>query len=192
MSKVTMGAQTLLYPTPATLVGANVDGEANFTTVAWCGIVNSEPPMIAVALQHPRYTGKGIRQNLTFSVNIPSSDLVKETDYCGIISGSRVNKASVCRFTVFYGRLNTAPLIEQCPINLECEVAHILNLGSHALIIGSIEQTYVTESCLTGGKPDIDKIKPFAYINATHRQYQVLGEVIGEAFSIGKELKTGE
>ncbi len=190
MSKVTMGARTLLYPTPATLVGANVDGEANFTTVAWCGIASSEPPMIAVALQHPRYTGKGIRQNLTFSVNIPSSDLVKETDYCGIISGSEVNKAGVCQFTVFYGRLKTAPLIEQCPINLECKVAHILNLGSHALVIGGIEQTYISESCLTDGKPDIEKIRPFAYINATRQQYQVLGEVIGKAFSIGKELKT--
>ena len=189
MKKVAMGPQTLIYPMPATLVGANVNGKSNFMTVAWCGIANSEPPMISVALRHNRYTLKGIRDKLTFSVNIPSRDLVKETDYCGIISGSKVNKAEVCHFKVFYGKLSDAPLIEQCPINLECKVVHILDLGSHSLVIGRIEETYVSENCLTEGKPDVNKIKPFAYIPTTTQQYQALGEVVAKAFSIGKELK---
>jgi flavin reductase (DIM6/NTAB) family NADH-FMN oxidoreductase RutF len=111
MSKIKLGAQVLAYPMPAFLVGANVDGKPNLTTVAWGGIANGEPPMVAIALRHPRHTNKGIRQNRTFSVNIPSADLVKETDYCGIISGSKVNKLDACKFTVFYGKLGTAPLI---------------------------------------------------------------------------------
>ncbi len=120
MSKVTFGPRLLLYPTPAVVIGANVDGKANFMTAAWCGIVNGNPPMISVALQHHRHTLKGIRQSLTFSVNVPSVDLVKETDYCGVASGAKVDKVADCKLKVFYGKLETAPLVDQFPVNLEC------------------------------------------------------------------------
>ena len=189
MGKILMGPKTLIYPMPAFLIGANVDGKPNFMTAAWCGIANSEPPMISVALQHHRYTHKGIRQNMTFSVNVPSVDLIKETDYCGIISGSKVNKVDACQFNVFYGKLNNAPLIEQCPVNLECQVVHIVNLGSHSLVIGRIEQTHITENCLTDGKPDVNKIKPFAFVPTPPAHYHALGDAIAKVFSIGKELK---
>ncbi|MDO8490788.1 MAG: flavin reductase family protein, partial [Dehalococcoidia bacterium] len=189
MGKIQMGPQTLVYPMPALLMGANVDDEANFMTVAWAGIANSEPPMISVAIRHQRHTIRGIRQNMTFSVNVPSTDLVKETDYCGIASGRKDDKAEICGFRVFYGELNNAPLIEQCPVNLECEVVHILNLGSHALVIGRIKQTHVSESCLTDGKPDVNKVRPFAYTPMPAAQYHALGDVIAKAFSAGRELK---
>ena len=192
MEKVTMGPQTLIYPLPAMLVGANVDDKPNFMVVAWCGIANSEPPMISVAIRHHRYTYRGIRQNLTFSVNVPSSDLIKETDFCGTISGSEANKVEACRFKVFYGKLDNAPLIEQCPINLECEVAHILDLGSHSLIIGKIEETHVSVSCLTDGEPDVNKVKPLAYARTPKQQYHALGDVIGKVHSTGRELKVKE
>ena len=188
MAKILMGPQTWIYPMPALLVGAQVDGKPNFMTVAWGGIANSVPPMVSVAIRHQRYTLKGIRQNLTFSVNVPSSDMVKETDYCGSVSGSKANKAEVCRFGVFYGKLDSAPLIEQCPINLECKVMHILDLGSHCLIIGKIEETHISESCLTDGKPDVNKIKPFTFTTSPSRQYQALGEVIAKAGGAGREL----
>jgi len=145
--------------------------------------------MISVLIRHQRYTLKGILQNLTFSVNTPSSDLVAETDYCGIESGAEVDKVSACKFKVFYGNVLTAPLIEQCPINLECKVVHILNLGSHALVIGQVEGTYVSEDCLTRGKPDVSKIKPLIY-NHESREYLAFGKVIAKAYSIGKQLKT--
>jgi flavin reductase (DIM6/NTAB) family NADH-FMN oxidoreductase RutF len=190
MGKIQLGPQTLIYPMPVLLVGAKVDDKPNFMAVGWGGIVNGEPPMISVALRHQRYTLKGIKQNMTFSVNVPSTDLVKETDYCGIISGAKVNKAEVCRFKIFYGKLNNAPLIEQCPVNLECEVVHILDLGSHSLVIGRIEETHVSDSCLTDGKPDVNKIKPFIYTTAPANQYQAFGEIVAKAFSIGEELKT--
>ena len=187
MAKILLGPQTLIYPMPALLVGAQVDGKPNFMTVAWGGIANSVPPMISVALQHHRHTLKGIRQNLAFSVNVPSCDMVKETDYCGSVSGAKVNKAEVCRFGVFYGKLDSAPLIEQCPINLECKVVHILDLGSHSLVVGRIEETHISENCLTEGKPDVDKIKPFTYVTSPSRQYQAFGEVIAKAFGVGRE-----
>jgi len=189
MGKILMGPQTLLYPTPILLVGANIDDKPNFMAVAWCGIANSEPPMISIAIRHQRYTLRGVRQNLTFSANIPSADIVRETDYCGLVSGRKINKVEACQFKVFYGKLDSAPLIEQCPINLECTVMHILNLGTHSLIVGKIEETYISEDCLTDGKPDVNKIKPFTFITSPALQYQALGEVIAKAFSIGKELK---
>jgi flavin reductase (DIM6/NTAB) family NADH-FMN oxidoreductase RutF len=160
--------------------------------VAWCGIAGSDPPMISVSLRHNRHTFMGIRQNMTYSVNIPSVNLVKETDYCGIVHGSRVDKVKVCQFNVFYGKLGSAPLIEQCPINLECKVAHMLELGSHVLIIGRIEEVYASEDCLTRGKPDVRKIKPFSYIWGVSSRYVALGKTVAKAFSAGQELKARE
>jgi flavin reductase (DIM6/NTAB) family NADH-FMN oxidoreductase RutF len=188
MGKVTLGPQTLVYPMPAMLVGADVEGKPNFMAVAWGGIACGDPPMISVAIRHGRHTLKGIMQNETFSVNIPSVELVKETDYCGTVSGSKADKASVCRFEVFYGELGNAPLIGQCPVNLECKVAQILNLGSHSLVIGRIEETYVSEDCLTEGRPDVDKIRPLTYVTSPAAWYQGLGEVVGKAWSVGRGL----
>ena len=187
MTKITIGPAPLIYPMPTFLVGANVNGKPNFLTVAWGGIANVEPPMLSVAIRHSRYTHQGISQNKTFSVNIPSTDMVKETDYCGLASGARVNKVANCHFRVFYGKLNNAPLIEQCPINLECSVVHTLDLGSHSLFIGRIEETYIAEDCLTDGKPDVNKVKPLIYTTG-QEWYHPLGEVIAKAFSVGREV----
>jgi flavin reductase (DIM6/NTAB) family NADH-FMN oxidoreductase RutF len=188
MAKVTMDIKTLVYPMPAFLIGANVDGKPNFMTAAWSGIGASDPPTITVGIQHSRYTLKGIKQNMTFSVNVPSVDLVKETDYCGMESGAKVDKVKACKFKVFYGKLATAPLIEQCPVNLECKVLHMLDAGSHILVVGRIEETYVSEDCLTDGRPDVDKIKPFAFTPEPGGGYRALGKVVGKAFSNGREL----
>ena len=189
MSKVLMGPSTLVYPMPVFLVGTNVGGRPNFMAVAWGSIVGGAPPMVSVAMRAQRYTFKGIRENMTFSVNIPSVDLMREADYCGIVSGDTVDKVSACGFRVFYGKLETAPLIEQCPVNLECRVVHILDLGSNLLVIGRIEESHVSEDCLTDGRPDVTKIRPFAYVTSPAQQYQVLGDVVAEAFSIGRELE---
>jgi len=189
MAKVAIGARTFLYPLPAVLVGANVDGKPNFSTYAWCGIVNSSPPMLSVAFQHRRHTLKGVKQNGTFSVNIPSTELVKETDYCGIASGRKTDKVADCKFNVFYGKLENAPLISECPVNLECRVLHILNLGSHEMVVGQIKEIYCRDSCLTDGEPDVSKIKPFLWAIDPANQYLEFGKSIGKAFSIGKQVK---
>ena len=189
MGKVLLGPTTHVYPMPAFVIGANVNGKPNFMTAGWSGIVNGEPPMISVAIRPHRYTHKGITENSTFSVNIPSVDQAKEVDYCGIVSGAKANKAEVCKFNVFYGKLGNAPLIEQCPINLECKVMHTLKLGSHSLFIGQVEETHISENCLTNGEPDFKKINPIVYTTEPSRQYLAYGELIGKAYSIGLELK---
>jgi flavin reductase (DIM6/NTAB) family NADH-FMN oxidoreductase RutF len=190
MKKVTLGPQTLVYPMPAFLIGANVGEKPNFMTAAWSGIAASTPPMITVALQHHRHTLKGIRENGTFSVNVPGANLAVETDYCGMVSGAaKADKVKDCKFTIFYGKLKNAPLIEQCPVNLECKVVHTLALGSHTLIIGQIEEVHVSENCVSEGEPDPAKIDPIMYITGADKAYFRLGEKVGPAFKMGKQIR---
>jgi flavin reductase (DIM6/NTAB) family NADH-FMN oxidoreductase RutF len=189
MKKVQLGPKTLLYPMPAFIIGANVDGKPNFMTAAWSGIACSNPPMLSVAIQHHRFTLKGIRQTGVFSVNVPSADLIKETDYCGIVSGETEDKAAVCRFEVFYGTLKTAPMVGPCPVNLECKLLHSLHLGTHALLVGQIEEVHVSEECLSGGEPDVLKINPLIYCTGDDKAYYAFGERLADAFRVGLEIK---
>jgi len=186
MKKVKLGPQTLLYPMPAVLVGTKMDERVNFMTAAWCGIAASKPPALSVGIQKGRHTIKGIEQNGTFSINVPSGSLVREVDYCGIYSGKIRDKSEV--FEVFYGVLETSPLIRECPINIECRVIHKLDLGSHTLVVGEIVETYVNENCLRDGKPEPVKIDPLIYTTLTS-EYWRLGGVIAKAFHVGKTLK---
>ena len=172
---------------PTIIIGANVEGKPDFTTVAWTGVAASVPPSITIALQHQRHSLKGVRQNMAFSVNIPSADLVRETDYCGLASGARIDKAADCRFTVFYGKLKNAPFIEQCPINHGCEVVQILNLGSHELIVGRIVESHLSEECLVNGMLDPSKVKPFLFAGFG---YYTIGEYIGDAFRCGIDINS--
>ncbi|OGU54421.1 MAG: NADPH-flavin oxidoreductase [Ignavibacteria bacterium RBG_13_36_8] len=181
-----MGAQQLLNPRPAVLVGTVVDDKPNFITVSWAGITSAEPPTMSVAVRNIRYSLKGIQQNLTFSVNIPSADLVKETDFCGTVSGSEYNKVNECGFEIFYGNLKDAPLIEQCPINIECEVLQIVAIGDHSLIIGKIIESYLTDDCFINGTPDIKKIDPLCFCSFTQNSmgYYKVGEFVAKTASI--------
>jgi flavin reductase (DIM6/NTAB) family NADH-FMN oxidoreductase RutF len=188
MSKKKLGPQPMLWPHPAVLVGTVFDARVDFATYAWAGVAASTPPAVAIAIQHHRHTLKGIHENRNFSVNIPSVDMVKETDYCGLVSGSDADKVKDCGFSIFYGNTGGAPMIEQCPINLECEVLHIINMGSHALVIGKVVEVHFTEECMTDGRPDIGKVRPFIFGPG---KYHRIGEAFADAFSVGKEIKRG-
>jgi flavin reductase (DIM6/NTAB) family NADH-FMN oxidoreductase RutF len=187
MTKIKMQPERWMYPRPTLLVGANVRGKANFMTVGGGGVADAGPPMIGIPIRHFQYTLKGILENMTFSVNTPSVDQVKETDYCGIVSGAKVDKVAACGFEVFYGDLQTAPMIEQCPLCLECKVVHVLNLGTHAFVIGEVKGTYISEDCLTDGKPDVDKVRPMVF-NLEASTYSTIGSVVAKAWSVGREL----
>jgi len=189
MKKITLGPETYVYPKPAFLIGSRVDKNPNFMAVAWSGIVNSDPPMISVSIRPQRFTLKGIEQNGTFSVNIPSESQMVETDYCGIYSGHREDKNRVCGFTVFYGKLETAPLIEEFPVNIECKVVHEQKLGTHIMYIGQIEEIHASEDVLTNGLPDVQKIRPIIYSSGAEKSYHGLGSKLGPAHRIGMQLK---
>jgi len=185
MSKIQIspekGPVPILAAYPVILMGSLVDGKPDFATLAWTGVAASVPPTISLALQHHRHSLKGVRQNMVFSVNVPSTDLVKETDYCGIVSGSATDKVADCHFEVFYGKLAAAPLVKQCPINHACEVIQILNLGSHELVVGRIVESWVSEDCLKNSRLDLSKVRPFFFAG----DYFALGESLGQAFHIG-------
>ncbi|HSW56917.1 MAG TPA: flavin reductase family protein [Dehalococcoidales bacterium] len=176
------GPSPVLAGFPTIMAGTVVNGQPDFVTIAWTGVAASSPPSITIALQHHRHSLKGIRQHMNFSVNIPSTDIVKETDYCGIASGASADKAQDCKFNVFYGKLPTAPFIQECPVNHACEVVQILNLGSHELIVGRIIETFVNEDCLTRGFVDPIKVRPFFFAGFG---YYALGEKVGDAFRSG-------
>ncbi|MCM8773575.1 MAG: flavin reductase family protein [Candidatus Omnitrophica bacterium] len=187
MSKNKIGANTYLYPMPVTIVGANVNGKANFVTVAYCGIVQHKPPMISVTLSKSHYTNLGIKENNTFSVNIPSRDMVSVTDYIGLNSGRDIDKSKL--FKIFYGKLKTAPLIEEAPLNLECKLIQCLDYGgSGEIFMGEIVEVYIEEGMLTEGLPDIEKIKPFIF-SMHDGNYWEVGKRIAKAWDIGKIYK---
>jgi flavin reductase (DIM6/NTAB) family NADH-FMN oxidoreductase RutF len=192
IQKIKVGPQQLLNPKPVVLVGTIVDDKPNFITVSWIGSTSANPPTLSIAIRTVRYSLKGIQQNMTFSVNIPSVNMVNETDYCGSVSGSNFNKIEECHFKLFKGILNGAPLIEQCPINMECEVLQITEIGDHSVITGIIKEAYITDDCITNGIPDIKRINPLCFCTLTTESmgYYRVGEFVAHTRSIKKETST--
>ena len=186
MGKITIGPNVHLYPMPATLVGAMVEDRANFMAVGWATRANARPAMLVVGLNKRQHTPAGILETGTFSVNIPSADRVAETDYCGIVSGSKVDKSRV--FEVFYGELGTAPMIAECPLCLECSLIDICELPTNDLIIGEIVGPYTEELYLTDGQLDFRKMKPMV-LTMPDSNYWAVGEHVAKAYGVGKTLE---
>jgi flavin reductase (DIM6/NTAB) family NADH-FMN oxidoreductase RutF len=184
--KISVGKNTFPFPMPVTLLGANVDGKPNFMALGWVSRVNANPPMIGCGVGKHHYTPAGIKQNKTFSVNVPSHSMIEEADYCGIVSGASVDKAGL--FSVFYGELKTAPMIKECPICIECRLVQSVHYPTNEFFIGEIAGSYTEERYLTGGKPDMKKIDPLL-LSMPDNRYWTLGEHAGDAWSIGKSLK---
>ena len=177
-----------VYPTPlpVILLGANIKGKPNFNVIAYSGIISRNPAVIYVSSQETNHTNGGIHENKTFSANIPSADIVKKVDYCGIVSGKNVDKSEI--FDVFYGELETAPMINECPLNMECKVTKHFTVSKMEVFVGEIVQSYIGEDYLTEGKPNIKKINPLIYA-LERRYYYDLGNIIADGLSIGKEYK---
>ncbi len=184
MDKVKLGAKTLMYPMPAVLVGTNVNGKPNYMLAAWCGIACMAPPMIAVAINHVRQTAKGIDENKTFGISIPSTRQAIEADHCGLVTGAHADKSKV--FESFYGTLKTAPMAKECHINLECKLHVALDLGSHMLYVGEIVETYADNETIVEGAPSIEKVDPLIYADG---KYYAIGKFVTKAFSAGKGYK---
>ena len=184
MDKINLGATIPAYPMPVSLVGAYVDGKPNFMAVAWFTIACYKPPRIAISLGKGHYTNPGIKENKTFSVCLPSEDMVEMTDYCGIVSGKKIDKSEI--FDLFYGELKTAPLIKDCPLSMECQLVEIVESGLNEIFIGEIRGTYTEERFLTDGKLDFRKMKPLI-LSQPDTSYWGLGEQVARAWNIGKK-----
>jgi flavin reductase (DIM6/NTAB) family NADH-FMN oxidoreductase RutF len=185
MSKITLGVKNCLSPMPTVLAGANVNEKPNYLTIAWVGIMDHD--FVSISVNKSHYSNGGIRQNGTFSINIPSSDQLEIVDYCGIVSGREVDKGVL--FENFYGKLATAPMIRQCPVNMECKLVHTLGLmPTHDVFVGEIVETYCDGEFLKDGMIDYAKIHPILYATHGGRYWELgaRGERIG---SPGKKLK---
>jgi|SRR3990172_7552700 len=184
--KSKIGHQNVLYPMPVTVVGALVDDKPNFICIAHVGILNSaRPHLISLGINRRHYTNRGIHANRTFSVNLPSLAQVVETDYVGLVSGADTNKADV--FGVFYGELQTAPMIQESPLSMECKLYAVVDTPTHDVFIGEVVATYADEGVLTEGKVDLDKVQPLLF-DMSSRQYWSLGKPVAKCWEVGKQL----
>jgi flavin reductase (DIM6/NTAB) family NADH-FMN oxidoreductase RutF len=175
-------------PWTQTLLGTHVNNKANFMALDWLTRVNYQPAMLGICVNKGHASNEAIRKTGEFSVNIPSVDMVAETDYCGIVSGSTVDKSRL--FEVFYGELKQAPLITKCPLNIECRVVQHVDLPTNTLFIGEIVNIYAEEKYLSNGKPDVKKIRPFLLTMPDNRFWAV-GEQVGNAWKDGVKFKEG-
>lgn len=193
--KRSFGANTLVYPMPAFLVGSyDAEGKANIMTAAWGCICCSEPPMLAVSIRHQRWTYEAIVSRKAFTVSIPSGKLAAETDFAGIASGRKVDKFAELKLTAIRSELVDAPYVSQCPVIVELTLRTTLELGSHVQFIGEIKDVKIDEECLgPDGKPLLERINPLLYDGGA-RQYHVVGASVGKAFAGGKVFwqKTSE
>ena len=190
--KAKFGACPYVYPVPIVLAGANVAGRPNFVTLGACGVMGINPPLVYISSNIKHYTNRGILENHTFSVNFPTTDMLAVTDYCGVVSGSEVDKSQL--FDVFYGDLETAPMISECPVNLECRVEKEFTIEHRQVFVGRIAETYVNEEYIIerdGYKTlvDLTILDPIAY--ALDNLYYRIGEPIGEGYQEARELSEG-
>ncbi|MHA1915898.1 MAG: effector binding domain-containing protein [Promethearchaeota archaeon] len=183
MGKIKTGSYNPLPILPIVLVGANVNGKPNYMPIGFVGGVDNTPPIIMIS-STPHYTLNGIMENGTFSINIPSADLVLETDYCGLVTGKTTDKSEI--FSTFYGELETAPMIEECPIVCECKYLDRVKLakGIHTQYYGIVHQVYVNDNLRTDKNDILSLINPVLLSSGEYR-------TIGKSESLGKSFRIG-
>ena len=187
--KKSLGAETLVYPTPTWVVGTyDHEGKPNLMTAAWAGICCSDPPCIAVSLRKATYSYGNIVERRAFTINVPSEDQVKVADFLGLVTGRTLDKFAAARLTAVRSQLVDAPYVAEFPMVLECQLRHEIEIGLHIQFIGEILDVKAEESVLgDDGLPRVEKVRPIVFAPFNHT-YHGLGACVGEAFSLGKEI----
>jgi flavin reductase (DIM6/NTAB) family NADH-FMN oxidoreductase RutF len=187
--KKSLGAKTLVYPTPVFVVGTyDRDGKPNAMTASWGGICCSQPPCVAVSLRKATYTYGNLVLRQAFTISIPSEDYVKQADYFGLVSGSRANKFAAAQLTPVKSSLVDAPYVQEFPLVLECRLVHTFELGLHTQFVGEILDVKADEAVLgSKGLADIRKVRPFLFTPDTQAYYGI-GAFLGQAFSVGSSI----
>jgi flavin reductase (DIM6/NTAB) family NADH-FMN oxidoreductase RutF len=191
--KQRLGALERLFPMPTALVvGGSID-EADTLAVAWINIASSTPPTVVMGLRKTRRTLELIRTNGgDFTVNIPDSSLVAQVDYCGIVSGHKTDKFAATGLTLVPAAVVSAPIIDECPYNIECRTSHEVEIGEYIVVFGEIIECQADPRIIVPdtNNIDMDKLDPIAYI-AGAREYRRLGTKIADAYSIGNAFRKG-
>ena len=187
--KKSVGAKTLLFPTPVLLIGTyDQAGKPNLMAAAWGGICCSQPPCVTVSLRKATYSHAAIVKLKAFTVGIACESRMVEADYVGIASGRDVDKFAVAGLTPVKSELVDAPYAAELPVVLECRLLHIVEIGLHTQFIGEIIDVKADADVFgDDGQLDIMKIKPLIY-DTSHKGYHGIGPLLGKAFSVGKRF----
>lgn len=149
MKKRKFKGSVVLNPVPVVLVTCrNKEGKDNVFTVAWTGTICSKPPMLSISIRPERLSYNYIEETMEFIVNLPSTKQVKETDYCGVVSGRTKDKIKEMKFTMLEGDNVNCAYIEECPVNIECKVKEIIKLGSHDMFIAEVLSSHINEEII--------------------------------------------
>lgn len=175
--KEQLNPTTSLAPIPAVMVSCGNMEKANITTIAWTGVLNSEPPLMYVSIRPSRHSYEIIKETKEFIINLPDENLVWATDFCGTKSGKDIDKFQEAHLTKEAGKIVSAPAIVECPINLECKLTEIKHLGSHDMFIGEIVSVNAKLELVENGKVNLAKAKLVTYLG---NEYYVANRKVGE------------
>ena len=191
MSKVQWKGGTFIYPIPAVMVSCGTMEKSNIITVAWTGILNTNPAMCYISVRPERYSHDIIKENGEFAINLTTRQLAYATDWCGVKSGRDVDKFKEMKLTKEKANIISVPLIKESPVSVECKVKEIVPLGSHDMFVAEIvaidaDEKYIDEK----GAFDISKCDLIAYANGG---YYPLESKIGKfGYSVQKKNKTAK
>ena len=188
MSKITWKPGTFIYPIPAVMVSCGAMEKSNIITVAWTGILNTNPAMVYISVRPTRYSYNLIKEQKEFVINLTTKDLVKATDWCGVKTGAKVDKFKEMNLHKEKAKYVKCPMINESPVSVECKVKEIKELGSHHVFMAEVlainaDEKYINEK----GAFDISKCDLIAYANGN---YYSLGKKVGKfGFSVKKKKK---
>jgi flavin reductase (DIM6/NTAB) family NADH-FMN oxidoreductase RutF len=177
--KKELKASATVYPTPVALVtSVDENGKPNIITLAAVGILCGNPPQVGISIRPSRYSNLLIQKSREFVVNLATSTIIDEVDYCGTVSGRNKDKFAETKLTPMKATKVKSPLIKQCPINLECKVKDILSLGSHDFFIGEVVCMHANDDVLdSSGKIDFKKLNAITW-NPISEEYHALGKPV--------------
>ncbi len=186
MSKINWKTGTLLSPVPPVMVSCGTLEKPNIITIAWTGIINSEPPMTYISVRPERYSYKLLKETKEFTINLPTFKLVNAVDFCGVRSGKDVDKFKQTGLTPLPCQHISAPQIAQSPVSLECRVTEIKKFASHDMFLAEILSVNVEEALLDkNGRLCLEKAGLICY---SHGQYFTTGRLLGKfGFSVEKK-----
>lgn len=191
--KQSLGAKPLVYPTPVFLVGSyDVNGVANMMNAAWGGLCSSNPPSVAVSIRQERHSYDNIIHRQAFTINIPSTSQVAVADYFGLVSGKKCDKVKCSGVEIERAEHVDAPMLNDCPLVLECRLMATHDLGAHTQFVGEIVDVKIEERCLNSdGQPDIRLVDPLLFAPG-NRAYFAIGGFVGQAFAVGKDIASNK
>ena len=189
MSKQIWRPGNMLYPVPAVLVSvADSAGKDNLITIAWTGTVCSDPAMTYISVRKERYSHHMLKENKEFVINLVSKEICRAADFCGVRSGCDLDKFEATGLTREKASTVNVPLVKESPVNIECKVTQVLELGSHDMFLAKVTAVQVDESLLDEkGKLDLNKAHLVAY---SHGEYQTFDNILGTfGYSVKKKDK---